>query len=90
MPPQLKNLRTKIELINAVANYYKHKDEGTPLGQTKEILDAYRLLDEEFPINAAFELLTEDYKIETLAQYLYDWSNHLFNELIYSSENPAK
>jgi hypothetical protein len=77
--PQFKNARTKIELINAVANYYKHKDEGKPLGETKKILEAYNLLSEDFPINEAFSILTENHKIETIADYLCGWSNHLFN-----------
>lgn len=88
--PLFKNQRTKIELINAVANYFKHKDEGPPFGKTKEILDSYHLLDREFPINGAFELLAEDFKIHSLATFLYEWSNHLFNELISSTENSEK
>lgn len=77
--PQFINSRTKIELINAVANYYKHRDEGDPSGHTKDILDEYYLLEEDFPINEAFAIITKDYKIETLSSYLFNWSNHMFN-----------
>ncbi|RZJ76283.1 MAG: hypothetical protein EOO45_02840 [Flavobacterium sp.] len=77
--PQFNGARTKIELINSVANYYKHKDEGTPLGETKKILDCYKLLDDEFPISEAFRIITVDEKIDSLAKFLYDWRNHMFN-----------
>jgi len=78
---QFKGQRTKIELINAVANYYKHKDEGEPSGSTKKILDAYQLLTKEFPINEAFTLITENEELQTLSEYLLNWRNHLFNSL---------
>jgi hypothetical protein len=79
--PQFKRQRTKIELINAVANYYKHKDEGETSGSTKKILDGYNLLNKDFPINEALTLITVDDKLETLKEYLLNWRDHLFNTL---------
>ena len=35
--------RSKIELIIGLANYAKHKDEGTPHKGTKDILDYFKL-----------------------------------------------
>lgn len=80
--PLFGDVYTKIELINAVANYFKHIDEGELRKETRRILDAYNLLSEEFPINRAFELLTEDFKIESLSSYVYSWSNHMLNSRI--------
>lgn len=79
--PQFRKARTKVELINALANYYKHRDEGEVMGETKRILESYKLLEEEFLINEAFHMITEDNKIETLANFLFSWSNHMFNTI---------
>lgn len=87
--PQFKNAGTKIELINAVANYYKHKDEGKPHERTRKILDSYGLLSAEFPINEAFDILTENHKVQTLAEYLYDWGSHLYNERLSEIDKPS-
>jgi hypothetical protein len=80
--PRFLNQRSKVELINAVANYYKHKDEGIPKGETKRILDAYDLLSKEFLINEAFTLITGESKLESLSSFLFSWRNHVFNTLL--------
>lgn len=79
---QFRGFRTRIELINAIANYYKHKDEGEITGDTLKIMEGYQLLKENYPVLTAYELLAEDWTVSSLASYLFDWRNHIFNSAI--------
>ena len=77
--PQFKGFRTKIELINAAANYYKHKDESELSGDTLKIMQGFGLLEKDFPLITTLEELSEDRTVATLSEYLIGWRNHLFN-----------
>lgn len=68
--PQFNGFRTKIELINAIANYYKHKEESNLSGDTLKILKGYNLLTKEFPITETLALIVEDNKLTSL--WFYD------------------
>jgi hypothetical protein len=67
---------TRIELIISLANYYKHKDEGIN-SLTKENLDRYDLLIEDFPINSGLTLLTEKWNLNEVTNYVLDWRKNL-------------
>jgi hypothetical protein len=78
--PQIKGFRTKIELINAAANYYKHKDESELSGDTLKIMEGFDLLKADLPLTTALEDLIGDSLIVALSEILIGWRNHLFNE----------
>lgn len=80
--PLFKGFRTKIELINAVANYYKHKDESEISGETLKIMNGFNLLKEDYPFAVALELIIGNQRITDLADYLFGWRNHVFNSII--------
>lgn len=78
--PQFKGFRTKIELINAAANYYKHKDESELSGDTLRIMEGFGLLKADYPLTTALEDLIGENPIAELSEFLIGWRNHLFNE----------
>jgi hypothetical protein len=80
--PKFKGFRTKIELINAAANYYKHKDESEIAGDTLKIMEGFGLLKEDYPLLSARELLIGEQPICILANFLIGWRNHVFNTLL--------
>jgi hypothetical protein len=73
---KIKNKLTRIELIVWLANYYKHRDEG--INQlTKDNLDNYDLLNEDFPINSGLTLLTEKWALDEVTSQVLDWRRTL-------------
>lgn len=78
---------TKIELITALANYSKHKDEGQPLSGTMAILDNFKLnykdviyLDEG-AIFQGLTILNENWDLKIIMEYVTTWRESLWLEL---------
>ena len=79
--------RSKIELIVALANYSKHKDEGIPHKGTREILDNFGLnyenityLDES-PIFQGLSIFNEEWDLLKIMEITTEW-----RELFWSQE----
>jgi hypothetical protein len=79
------NTKTKIELIISLANYIKHKEEGTPHKGTKEILDYFNLNYENVnyldnsPIFQGLTLLNEDWDLFKIKNYVMEWRELLWS-----------
>jgi len=77
--------RSRIELIIGLANYAKHKDEGTPHKGTKEILDHFNLNydDENYldksPIFQGLTLLNADWDLFQVKNLVTDWREYLWS-----------
>jgi hypothetical protein len=78
--------RSKIELIIGLANYAKHKDEGTPQKGTKDILDHFKLtyydvtyLDKS-PIFKGLTLLNEDWDLFQVKNIVTAWREYLWSK----------
>jgi len=79
------NERTRIELIIGLANYAKHKDEGTPHRGTKETLDYFMLnyknvtyLDNS-PIFQGLSLLSTDWDLFEIKNYVTKWREFIWS-----------
>lgn len=77
--------RSKIELIIGLANYAKHKDEGTPYKGTKEILDYFNLnytdvtyLDNS-PLFQGLTLLNADWDLFKVKNLVTDWREFIWS-----------
>jgi len=77
--------RSRIELIIGLANYAKHKDEGTPHKGTKDILDHFNLNYEDVtyldksPIFQGLTLLNEDWDLLQVKTFVTDWRELLWS-----------
>ncbi len=77
--------RSRIELIIGLANYAKHKDEGTPHKGTKDILDHFNLKYEDVtyldksPIFQGLTLLNEDWDLLQVKTFVTDWRELLWS-----------
>ncbi len=82
---QNSNNKSKIELIIGLANYIKHKEEGTPHKGTKEILDYFKLNYENViyldnsPIFQGLTLLNEDWDLFKIKVYVTEWREFLWS-----------
>jgi hypothetical protein len=78
--------RSRIELIIGLANYAKHKDEGTPHKGTKDILDHFNLNYEDVtyldksPIFQGLTLLNEDWDLLQVKTFVTDWRELLWSK----------
>jgi hypothetical protein len=87
---RLKGGVTRIQLINAAANYFKHHDEwktrwptkGHGAQDVKTLGDVGITEKTEFPCIHAVELLGTSYKLIVLHQILKEWREHLFSTLL--------
>jgi len=77
--------RSKIELIIALSNYAKHKEEGIPHKGTKDILDHFELtyidvtyLDKS-PIFQGITLLNEEWNLFQIKNIVTDWREYLWS-----------
>ncbi|WP_157429252.1 hypothetical protein [Aequorivita sublithincola] len=76
--------KSRIELIIALANYAKHKDEGIPHRGTKEILDHFNLNYEDVnyldksPIFQGLNLFSEGWDLFTLKTLVTDWREYMW------------
>jgi len=77
--------KSKIELIIALANYAKHKDEGTPHKGTKDILEHFELtysdviyLDKS-PIFQGIALLNEEGDLFQIKNIVTNWREYLWS-----------
>jgi len=81
------NEKTRVELIIGLANYAKHKDEGTPHKGTKDTLDYFNLnykndtYIDNSPIFQGLTLLSTDWNLFEIKNYVTEW-----RELIWSSK----
>lgn len=80
-----KGNRSKIELIIALANYAKHKDEDTLHKGTKDILEHFELtyndviyLDKS-PIFQGLSLLNEEWDLFQIKNIVTDWREYLWS-----------
>jgi hypothetical protein len=79
------NTKTKIELIIGLANYIKHKEEGTPHRGTKEILDYFNLnytdvtYFDNSPIFQGLTLLNENWDLFKIKVFVMDWREFLWS-----------
>lgn len=77
---------TRIQFINASANYFKHHDEWTqwPTNYDTEILDKVGITEKtEFPCIDAVDLLCgTSWELNVLLQILEEWRAHLFSTLL--------
>ncbi len=84
---KLKNERTKVELIIAIANYFKHRDSLGDLHEpTRQILadfklncakDAYVF---DSPILKGFEILSKKNKLSEIMEVILEWRKSLWLE----------
>lgn len=78
------NKKSRIELIISLANYAKHKEEGTPHRRTKETLDHFSLNYENVtyldnsPIFQGLELLSKDWNLFEIKNYVTEWREFLW------------
>src|SRR5690554_1111336 len=74
--------RSNIELIIALANYIKHKDESKLHKGTQSILDAFNLepssIIEESPIFGGLSILDEKWDIFKVYEMVTEWRKDLF------------
>ncbi|WP_428330325.1 hypothetical protein [Mucilaginibacter sp.] len=74
---------TTIELITALANYTKHKDEGVPHSGTLSILESFNLrydviyLDEA-AVFQGLTILNKDYDLFKIMDYVVKWRESLW------------
>ncbi len=80
--------KSRIELIIGLANYSKHKDEGTPYKGTKEILDYFKLnyenisfLDES-PVFQGLPILDKDWDLLKIRDLVTEWRKSLMSQSI--------
>ena len=77
--------KSKIELIIGLANYIKHKEEGTPHKGTKETLDYFKLNYENVtyldnsPIFQGLTILNEDWDLSKIKEYVTEWREFLWS-----------
>ena len=76
--------KSEIELVIGLANYSKHKDEGIPHRETKEILDAFELnyenvtyLDKS-PIFQGLTILNKDWNLFKITEMILEWRKLLW------------
>lgn len=80
--------KSKIELIIGLANYSKHKDEGTPHKGTMEILDCFELdyknpgYLEKSPIFQGLTILNEDWNLIKVKAMITEWRKLLWTQEI--------
>jgi hypothetical protein len=88
---RLKECVTRIQLINACVNYFKHHDEWGTWWPTSghgardaKTLNSVGITEKtEFPCIDAVDLLCgENWKLIVLHQILKEWRAHLFNKLL--------
>jgi hypothetical protein len=79
------NEKTRIELIIGLANYAKHKDEGTPHKGTRETLDYFNLnyknvtyLDSS-PIFQGLTLLSSDWDLFEITKNVTEWRESIWS-----------
>jgi len=77
--------RTKIELIIAVANYFKHRDHPKELrGETSKILTDFNIQFDKnvdiinSPIFKAIGLLSKNWEVNDLIEIVVNWRNKLW------------
>ena len=82
----IKHKRTEIELIVAIANYYKHRDsEGALHKGTYEVLKdlnldyAEKKYPEELPILRATNILSDSWDLNDITKIVTDWRNLLWS-----------
>jgi len=79
------NTKSKIELIIGLANYIKHKEEGTPHKGTKETLDYFKLNYENVtyldnsPIFQGLTILNEDWDLFKIKEYVTEWREFIWS-----------
>jgi hypothetical protein len=82
--------RSKVELIIALANYCKHRDDDGPLRPgTHELLDSYGLnaskeadIIDSSPIFDGLTLLSENWDLSEIISILKDWRTNLLKVTI--------
>jgi hypothetical protein len=73
---KIENKLTSVELIVWLANYYKHKDEE--INQlTKDNLNKYNLLNEDLPVNEGLTLLSKNWDLYEVTEYVVGWRRNL-------------
>ncbi|OEK05145.1 hypothetical protein BFP71_17170 [Roseivirga misakiensis] len=77
--------RTEIELIIAVANYYKHRDDKNPLHRgTREVLNDLKLnfsktgYPENLPIIIGAGILSPSFNLDDFTKIVTDWRELLW------------
>lgn len=76
--------RTNIELIIALANYAKHKDEGDPHPGTSAVLDTFNfkykdlIYLEEGPIFRGLTILNQNYDLFKVLKEVLHWREQLW------------
>lgn len=77
--------RTEIELIIAVANYYKHRDDEYPLHKGTEAvltdlgLEHFEIIEpENRPIIKGIEILSEKWNLSDITKTVTDWREALW------------
>jgi hypothetical protein len=84
-PKPNNNSKSKIELIISLANYIKHKEEGTPHKGTKETLDNFNLIYENVtyldnsPIFQGLTLLDDSWDLFKIKDFVTEWREFLWS-----------
>ena len=77
----VRNERSVVELVNAAANCFKHRDEwgdNWPDNETTRALIAYSITaDTEFPVNEAIVIITTELGYPRLSDLLSEWRGGL-------------
>jgi hypothetical protein len=71
-----------IELVNATANYFKHRDEWSdtwPDNYTTKVLVAFSMTG-EFPINDVQQLIKADYGYQNISTLVSEWRERLIKK----------
>lgn len=81
----VRNERSVVELVNAAANCFKHRDEwgdSWPDNETTRTLTAYSIApDTEFPVNHAILIITTELGYPRLSDLLAEWRGGMILKL---------
>jgi len=68
---------TIVEIINGLANFFKHKDEGPLSGETAKIISSLKIDINDFPLTSALYILEKKGRVQELKQYVIEWRETL-------------
>lgn len=80
--------KSKIELIVALANYSKHKEEGIPHKGTREVLDSFNIAYEDIanlnnsPIFVGLTILNKKWNLLEIKNIVTEWRKLLYNQSV--------
>lgn len=73
---------TIIETINALANFFRHKDEGPLHTETAKIIGNLKIDSSDCPMTDGLYKLQADGNIQKLKIYIINWRENILNKLL--------